>query len=306
MRAIFTVALLVAMGLAGCADDLPQSTGSADETAFEEIETQATSTTGVIRGVVVDSAIVPIADVTISLKGQDKTTSTNEQGAFAFDGLEAGNYFLEAKKIGFGKVQTSVSVEAGVAKPAITRIQMESNPSELPQVVPFAFRGYIACSWTLPVVALAMCSVPELVGVDLDDNFLTSMDTEGYPDFVQAEQLWQSSQPTGAGLSLSFWDGSTFAPRGVRGASPLMVNGDRAFLENGTGSASTGSPMNVPGEQVSFRTFAAGVPGTEAGGTWGVGVTLQQKFDVYTNIFYNTQPYDGWLFSVDGEYPVEG
>lgn len=34
---------------------------------------------------------------------------------------------------------------------------------------------------------------------------------------------------------------------------------------------------------------------------WGVGVTLEQSFDIYTHLFWNMVPEEGWRFSFHGD-----
>ena len=80
--------LVLALLLAGCSE--PTETPDEPFDASLDDELEATAETGVIRGVVVDAAIVPVAGVTVTIDGLDQETTSNEAGAFGFDGLEPG------------------------------------------------------------------------------------------------------------------------------------------------------------------------------------------------------------------------
>ncbi len=287
---VLTLAVVLAVAFAGCADSSAPTNSQPDE-AFEEFEgAEATSTTGLIRGVVVDASIVPIPDVVVRLPSLGLESTTTANGAFLFKDLEPGSYFLEATKVGYDKVQASASVEAGVDKPPVVRIQLTEDPGSLPIVVETTFNGFIQCSIVTPAVRAAVCAVPGIVGVDLGDDFITYLDVQGAPDFAQAELLWDSTQPLGDALALQNFGGS----RSSDGPSPQMINGDNTYWAENT--------VSDAGEQISFRVFAGGLPDTQAGGTWGFGFTLQQPFEMYITIFYNAVPPEGWWFTEDGSY----
>jgi hypothetical protein len=95
MRVVALVALLAAALLAGCSGSNPSDKSSTEPT-FDDLGLQATSSTGVIRGVVVDDAIRPVAGATVSLTGEStgETVST-AAGTFGFDALAPGTYFLK-------------------------------------------------------------------------------------------------------------------------------------------------------------------------------------------------------------------
>ena len=124
MRAMFLL-LLVPL-LAGCADEAAPEVDDFAQNLDQEL--QATEDTGIIRGVVVDFAIVPVADATVTLTGLDRSTQTNEAGAFGFDGLEPGTYFLEISKLGYNSTQASTDVEAGTDTPPVVKVRLEAAP----------------------------------------------------------------------------------------------------------------------------------------------------------------------------------
>ncbi len=302
LRPTLAIALLVMTALAGCAEEGAPVEDT--ETTAADDQVKATATTGVIRGVVVDATVTPIEGAAIRIASLELETVSLADGSFGFSGLEPGSYVLDVAKIGFGKVKASAAVEAGVDKPAIVRIQLEADAESLPQAITYTFNGYIECSWVAMAVALAMCSVPEIVGIDLGDEFITYIDVESIPTFVQSEMIWDATQAAGDSLQLNVYDGTTSGPMGTNGPSPQFLRADRAFWENGTGGSKNGSPMLADGTQVSFRVFAGWLAGTEGPFGWGVGVTLSQQFTMYNTIFTNITPGEDWTFIEDGEFEV--
>src|SRR5688572_10978579 len=108
--------LVTVIVLAGCSDDAPgtQGGGQDQEQALEDLGLKATDTTGIIRGVVVNEAIVPLGGVNITAvsTGAEVTTQTNDEGLFGLEGLAPGTYFVSASKTGYTTVQTSAEVVA--------------------------------------------------------------------------------------------------------------------------------------------------------------------------------------------------
>ena len=118
MRVVWTLLLLTTVTLAGCSDD---PAPEVEDPTFDEFDAPVAPDRGVIRGVVVDTAIVPLAGATVTLAGLERSTTTNENGAFQFDDLEPGSYFLEVRLLGYETVQSGTSVEAGEISSVLRR-----------------------------------------------------------------------------------------------------------------------------------------------------------------------------------------
>ncbi len=292
MRAAIIAAMLLAVTLAGCAEGTEPVTSN-DEEVFEDFEAEATSTTGVIRGVVVDQAIVPLDGAVVKIKSLGLEATTNEEGAFAFSDLEPGSYFLEASKVGYTPIQTSAMVEAGVDKPPVVRIALTFDPESQPLIMHMTFNGFIKCSTVTVVLRLAACAVPGLVGLDLGDDFITYVDTvEGdHPAWVQSELVWKSTQPTGDRLNMGNFGGSASQV----GSSPVVIMRNGTYWSGGDNYANDSN-------QIAWRVFAGPMDGTDVGGLWGLGVVVEQKFDMYITQMYNHEPHEGYTFVEEGMY----
>ncbi|HUR61545.1 MAG TPA: carboxypeptidase-like regulatory domain-containing protein [Candidatus Thermoplasmatota archaeon] len=294
---------LVTVAFAGCATKATDDSGT---TGVDGIDVAPTATTGIIRGVVVDTAVRPLANVHLSLKVGDRTMTTDSiaNGGFGFEGLPPGTYFVTATKLGFNTVGTSAEVTANDANPPLAKISMEANPSTKPYLESYVFKGIIECSGTFVVVGAALCSVPNEATCGLDpvpcspnvtnDNTQVHYQVARVPSWVQSEMVWQSTQALGTDLSLmySYDCGETlYCDHEVSGVSPLLLAaGPEDIQKIGIGNST----------DVYIRVFNSGT--AESMGR--AGLTLEQDFTIYTQVFYGFQPPEGYRFSKDGDAKV--
>ncbi|HJQ92779.1 MAG TPA: carboxypeptidase-like regulatory domain-containing protein, partial [Candidatus Thermoplasmatota archaeon] len=315
MRPFLAVLLVAvpAVALAGCAGGGGDGAGDpTQDVDFDDLDLQATATTGLIRGVVVDSAIRPVGDAVVELRGAETPlqTRSNAEGAFGFDQLPPGDYFLTASKPGFVQAQQATQVVAGVSDPPIVKVLLEADPSTAPYVTAYVFDGFLECSVRAVIIGFAACSN----GAFVNDRFLEEYEPNGVPDHWQSEMLWESTQAFGEELSLAIDclsgdpcpDGQVGIAR-HEGRSPLMVTINRTTSE---------AFLLGIGQPVTVRVFAFGRQDTDlvnddqvnqqlnstSGGAvqcveWpavfascmrfgGVGIILQQKFTVYSHEFH--------------------
>jgi hypothetical protein len=291
-----TIAMLVAVSLAGCAGEATPAANA--EGAFDDFtDVEVDSTTGVIRGLVVDNAIVPIADATVAITGQDMTTTTNENGAFLFSGLEAGNYFLKITKPGYGSVQQNVAVVAGVEKPAITRVLIEQIPGSEPVVDALAWSGFLGCSMRYFIEGR---TCPGADTIWTNHAFIVDYELEKVPTYVVSEMRWENSQTLGGEMSYNIRrDDTSSDTTDIEGTSPLSLTVDEQMATDA--GFGVDSPLRI-------IVFTAHLQETEppAGGLWGLGMQIDQRFDTYTHVFYNYAPPEDWRFISDGEAPAPG
>jgi Carboxypeptidase regulatory-like domain len=293
MRTLVAVAL-IAVALAGCSGS-PSAPPPSDVPSAEELGLEATDSTGIIRGIVVDTAIRPIAGATVTLLGSDpRSAQTDETGAFGFDDLEPGTYFLKAKKLGYHEAQQSADVVAGVLEPAAVKVQLAIDASA---VTPFAesytYEGFVECTTSV----LVLCGAPNLLTGDniTNDRFTWDQYLTPGASLIQSEMVWQSTQAASPEMyfEMEGLDGDCNPPDSsffgsASGPSPIMARIDNETIEE-----------NEIGQvcPIYYSIFAGGIQGTP------VGATVEQRFTMYIHAFYGYLPPDDWRFSNDSTVP---
>jgi len=282
-RAVATVALLLTALVAGCTggpgttpDDVPE--------AFDDVE--VTETTGAIRGIVVSEAIVPIADVLVQLtNGRNQTT--DEQGAFVFNGLEPGDYFVSASKAGYVTQQQSASVKAGDEMPPITKIMLPADVLAQPFAEIYQWTGFLQCGVNLVVRSANPCA---FTGSDNVHDFPWGAG-DRVPDFAQAEAVWTGTQPAGNWLSMNFHD-----PNGATGTESChVVNSESPAILNVTQQ----EILDCEGEEASKLTVRL-FPGASDGTPPQPTVLANQQYEVYIQYFFGFVPRAGYTLAGDG------
>jgi hypothetical protein len=304
--AVCLLALLSTAALAGCAGG-GKGGDPVENADFSDLDLSATSSTGVIRGVVVDDAIRPIAGVHLSVPadGGPRTTTTSEDGLFGFEGLAPGTYFISAAKPGFRPAQSSTDVVAGVAEPPIVRIQLAADASfKAPYTEQFVFDGFIECSAGAGVVvAYAYGSICSANGqLFPNDHFAESVTLSGYPQFVQSEMTWESTQALSRSLSHSFYyddPGETDGEKdlSVYGTSPIINAMNDSVAKEYVEGLDYEAGQNLTLNQRIFTVSDNGEFGP------GFAATIEQKFTVYSTVFYGYLPPEGWTFMDSGQIP---
>jgi hypothetical protein len=316
MRVLVVLPLVTAL-LAGCSGG---EDAAAPEQEFLDLGLEATPTTGIIRGIVVDEAIRPLGNVQIALRGsgQQRDSTTNPDGFFGFDGLPPGSYVLEASKLGYFAAQTSTEVVAAVAEPPIVKLLLAPDVANRPFFVLDKWDGFMECGLSV----IALCGVGTglpVVGNVTNDRFSHVLAIEsGVPLLIQSEALWDTT--TAASDQLWLWhssadpsDGSFNGTRDAyawrQGPSPLVMTSNATEIEDSefgtkhdlylrmfTGSIEgTRNPADPEG-------CYPGSPGPDVF-CGGVGYSLAQTFTVYTTVFFGYLPPEGWMFHVDGSAP---
>ena len=304
MRSVVVVALLVSFVFAGCASagpdasDEPQGLG-------ENSSVEATSTTGGIRGVVVDDAVRPLANVMIHLlAGDGAYANTTDDGTFTFSGLAPGTYYLEASRFGYNAVRQSADVVAGEEHPPVTRIQLLRDPSQRAYVNAQQTTGYILCTTSLVLV----CAAPDLVGdlivcgvFGVCTGHLTQ-DRSGFylyyepnATMIQSEMVWDSTQPLSKEITMQMEniegceaDGDSYIEN-AEGESPIYTVVNETEVQEGTIGGTCG---------IWYSFFSGSVQGLP------LGFTLQQQLQVFSHEFHGYVPPEGWRLSSDGEPPL--
>lgn len=310
MRGLLAAAALAMIVFAGCAS--PSAPSQAEPVAdFEQLELTATATTGIIRGIVVDDAIRPISAAIVTLNGEaPQTVTTTNDGAFGFDDLAPGTYFISVSKAGYFDAQQSAEVVAGVAEPPIVKALLARDTSFVaPYVEAFVLEGYIECGVTTPVIAGAVCSFGTIVGLDItNDKFNQFIPVSKVPGWIQHELIWEATQSTGNQFNLAARtstqgqneNGSYESGiKGKIGVSPVLIQVNATEIED--------EEIGLEGLGLAPAIFSGGMEGTgvctPVRCLFGTGATISQKFNLYTHVFYGYQPPESWRFSEEGTVP---
>ncbi len=316
----FLSILLLAVSLAGCSDSAPP-TQEVDPDGPPEVE--VTSTTGGIRGVVVDQAILTVADATVLVKETGDETITDANGVFLFSGLAAGTYTLEATKPLYDTVQATAIVEAGVKNPDAVKIQLTRLTNQNPYAPTFTYNGYLFCSINIVVPELTYLlseecgegvGVPGVgrVGGNPDNNAQIDFGIDsGLAVTMMAEVVWEPSLSVGPSGSQSgafnmgiYTDfvcdpGCGWSNQIDRknGGSPLILRSDDG---ESPGLGMSGDIASFPeagfNEDTAFSTF-----------TWAsseeTGILIEQPFKMYQTTSYLLPLPEGWAFTNDDSDP---
>lgn len=264
--------LLTAVTLAGCSQSPNGGPQSTIETAFEDVV--ATETRGVIKGVVVDEAIRPLADVEVELKDQTRKTVTTKDGLFSFIDLVPGAYFVQASKYGYNSTLTSVQVQAGV-DPPIVNVPLIANPSERPHLEIMEKNGFLTCG---------IAGLTDICGLFGGGFFLLQNKLEnGIPSWIQTELVWKSTQPASEELKLMLLNETDYS---------------LVYRKNLTGTSPIVGSMNA--DEIAQHRYGIDSEYYVMVSSADVGVAVNQAFTTYTHIFYGFSPPADWQFSRDG------
>lgn len=275
------VALLLLALLSGCADGGQDADTLA--AAAREVDVEATSSTGIIRGIVVDGTITPVAGVTVTIQSLNRSATTSDLGTFGFDGLEPGTYFLMTSHRDYSTVQQSVDVVAGEQDPAPVRIQVQAIVRPTPLVV--AYQATVFVDSSIVVAGTGYT----LGGVTTDNSFWFRVDFDPNATVAQTEIRWDPGTPLAEGATIG---GGTYAGDSAMDTSAQAGPGPLVFRANATDA------NNRRADSVYYEVFAgdsAGLPG---------GVLTNQQFECFVHVFYNFLPDADWVFGRDGEHPL--
>jgi Carboxypeptidase regulatory-like domain len=300
--------LLASLVLAGCSGTGDPPADQPEDADFEDLGLQATATKGVLRGVVVDDAIRPVAGVAVSLTGPSTgNTTTTADGLFGFSDLEPGPYFVHAEKAGFVAAQSTADVVAGVDDPPVVKILLTADATTAPYVATFIFEGFIECSESFVAAGHATCSQAGLP----NDKFDVTYNPDRQPQWIQSEMHWESTQAVSPGLHVAYsvpGEGLLLDnPVEAGGPSPLLLQANETMVEQLDVMGDNGLFIRVFNEPIEGTRPSDPVNGDDCldrpalgGCANGVGVTIEQSFTIITNIFYGFAPDPAWRYAVDG------
>lgn len=276
--------------LAGCSGDVPDPPPRPELVApdsFEEFDLQETAPqSGVIRGVVVDASITPLAGAFVELVGQGQNVTTGDSGAFAFKDVVPGMHFVKASLRSHESTQTSVDVVAGVAEPEVVRVMLPRVPGTEPYAVGAVFEGFINCSIRIPAAGFNDgCGVFGDIVLGSTQRIDLLYEGSGI-QWWQGELVWDATNVASERLCLGLY-AETMAGDDVCGPNPVVQAMNRTLVEINDLESGEAFDLFVYPDHL-----AADVSGN---------LVVQQGFKVVHYAFYNFAPADGWTFVADGE-----
>jgi hypothetical protein len=293
--------------LAGCSSP---PAAEAEDATFEALALEATATTGVLRGVVVDDAVRPLANATVEARGPEaepRTATTGADGLFGFEGLAPGTWFVSVSKLAYEAAQVSTEVLPGVSDPETLKVLLVFVPGEVPFFTEVKVEVFVQCivpgANLCAIANLYPCAVAGYCEPVVEDTsyvllYESLVSLQRTPDWLQAEVVWQSTQSLSPKLAIrpsahSPEDGAGVDERSdwVHGASPIVMAWDRERAEEWE----TGTK-----EGVSFEIFGHM---DETALVGSLGFVLNQRVDFFFHAFYGYVPAEDWQFSVDGPSP---
>lgn len=305
MRVVAVAAIVCLMGLAGCAEDsAPEPEESFDPVLSEDLK--ATETTGVIRGVVIDAAIAPVEGATIAIQNGPSTTS-NANGAFGFDGLEPGTYFLQVSKEGYETIQVSAEVVAGVDLPPVVKVALVIVPGLQPYVVVSQLAGFLACGVAVFATSIGCTILGPLADLTESTSIWRHEFDSDRVQWTQGELVWEQTQPAGG---MFIWEITNPGTNQFIGHRETTTSPALAFVNTTILQANENDILT---EGVDYRFFGGPhelcrlpepIPRPPEAIVWytfGCGVTLDQAAEAFVHDFYNFTPVEGWRFTADGD-----
>lgn len=305
--------MFVMLLFAGCSSGNGGGDPVAD-TGFDDVDVQATATTGILLGVVVDATIRPLPGADVGAVGPDgelKMATSDEGGRFAFDGLAPGTYLLRATLLNYREAQTTADVVAGDQDPRINKILLERLFSQEPFSEGLEFEGFIACGFHAGTVAPCVTDFTQVLGpcgggcypparTIMGDkrDYVTSIGA-GWQQLVIELTFKPSAQATSSemGFVVSHPNrtGAAHSFGSADGPSPIRWQADVG--EEAAGGASQ-EPTMIPAEGWPDLLVFSNV----RSGSQPAAVTVNQAFHIYQHNFYYGKPKEGWAIA-NGDSP---
>lgn len=300
------LASLLAVLLSGCA-------------ATEDSLTDVPSTDSVSSGLgsldvqVLDISNSPLAGAQVAV-ATDRVGVTDAQGKALLDGIPAGEHVVVVSLEGYRTGTAGARIEAG----RVTTLEVKLQVGEAVQPPPsnqtrpnevFRLTGYFDCSATYIIITGDCATIVDNVtatggqgtpaGDLTDEQFLLDFPVDYGWRSVVGEMFWQANGPAN-GQDMTFalepteFNSSGHAPKFARseGASPLRWVVHAGEPHDTATATFEGAEPDMPnpngGEVLRTRSYVAGqLLHRPAGTTFlGVGVALQQKFEVVVTVFY--------------------
>lgn len=194
-----------------------------------DIQASPVVRTGGIRGTVKGLNNVPLKGASVTIRGTQKLTVTDEKGQFSFNGITAGTHLLEVSYVGYAAVVQPVVVTDG-ANTAVT-FQLSGKVSALNEVVMVGYGAQKKSDLTGAVATVKSSELQQSKAI----SFM-----EGLQGRVSGVQITSSSGEPGAAVNISIRGANSFNS----GTQPLYVI-DGVQIDVNTGEVATSSFGNT-------------------------------------------------------------
>jgi len=305
MRPGLVACLVLVALLAGCA-------GSKAAT----VSASSAPGTVLLRGVVVDEAIRPVAGARLELDGVAANATagnatTGADGRFAFPGVAPGAHLVRASKVGFADAVAQADVRLGADE--AVKLVLVADASAVPYAETLKIDGFVQCGTDTfdnhfaacgsgnvgSFIACAQAGVCQ--GNVTDDRYIVIQWFDREPTFLAVEVAWQETSQFAHALSV--WLGSAtkeqlkFYPETpdvwnvTEGPSPLYGTMNQTMLDH----------SRIGKDSWFLAQVFAGDAGQT--GPAALGVVVQQRFQMFFTSFYGYVPPADWRFAEAGRAP---
>lgn len=292
-RAAFALLAMAVVLLAGCSDSpasrLPAPT--------------ANPTTMAIVGLVQDEGFVPVPGASVALRLVGRTTTTDAQGNFRFDGLAPSAYLVDVNATGFEAA--TLTAEPSATSNASLNFILRKPPSLQPSISVEHYRGILQCAFEALIISpscdSAVADPP--VGGPRVFNDTSSFELGVNPRWgtVVADVAFDAGANPGL-------DGLRLVVRGVGDGDRLgdyqqfgRFNASHPFtvrLQPGGSYPDGTGPLPADTTLFRFEVYpqSYGWHSTCDAGQCllGAGAGADVTFDLYVSVFYNQQAPDGY------------
>lgn len=290
---VFFLAAFVAFS--GCSDAHPSGSvaDASGPPSGAPTERVSDAETGIVRGVVIDEAQLPLENVTLTLGAT--SVRSDIAGQFEFQDILVGKHTLQASLEGYLNTSVEIQVEADSATEV--RMRLQQAASSTPYHESQTQSGLHACGvgWRTtpdPPGYTGLCIALQHAGASVADKSMLSWHIKiGNATGFWHETTWSPSTPLRGGMN-GVWgyvhdDGLTaeyIAENGSR-ESPLRLT---SMIEEWIAAITETPSVFCNAAECELRSFHSSY-GETLGTTSpaDAGIVVNQRYDVWLTTFYN-------------------
>jgi hypothetical protein len=305
---------LLAVFLAGCTGSSASPNAQPQASSIVEATGEPLADAGSIRVTVVDDSALPLAGATVGVTDLALNAVTDPTGVAVFTNLAPGMHQIAAARLGYSSAAKAVSVEAGVE--AATTLSLVAIVVEIPFHETFGpLQGYFDCrmgattyasTWTaacgtVGVPFVGLVGPPAAANPWTSDNSVLKFPIANNNTATAIGDMQWTPSAVGTSTALRFafsYEGrpSTHWWCAAEGGTPLQW---RWEAEGESVCTNVGSSDEEPfprthnndGEPMTMRVYANAPFGTLDTPLY---LTLQQRFEIITTIFYSEPAPEGY------------